>query len=71
MKKSWDPADFDFLTLLFVFWAFVFSRAFRQRCLKEFSRSGLLRRVVMLGDAILSVFFGLVIPLALVLWAVG
>jgi hypothetical protein len=62
--------EFELLYYFVFFWAFVFSKKFRQSQIEEWRESGLLNRVFMSLEAVSSFFCGVILPILILYWIV-
>ena len=62
--------EFELLYYFIFFWAFVFSKKFRQLQIQEWRQSELLNKVFMSLEAVSSFFCGVILPILILYWIV-
>ena len=58
----------EVLELALGFWLFIFSKMFRENCFFEYRKSGIFGKFLIILSSLVSVVFGLAIPLLILVW---
>ena len=60
--------EFELIGYFIFFWAFIFSKQFRESQNQGWRESGLLNRLFMILEAASSIFCGFVLPILILYW---
>ena len=69
MKGAGD--GFELIGYLIFFWAFIFSKNFREIQIKEWQQTEILNRTFMVFEAVVSFLCGVFLPILLFYWTIS